>query len=260
MARTSTRYPLDHGKLIIKDIPENIPDDSTINSAHVRWSNVADSSRPGYYILNGTFTVSRGGSTQNFKFTKGAYYGAVEFGGALTDVKFAKLDLGEADPWISVKEALSRFSPKLDRARQVYLAFLAEGENHGGKFESIWEEIRSIAKEEGGDSRFGDGRVVGEPEFVRKSLALLEREAHELRKLRENRPDLQAIFDQCLKKHKIADPADLLRGRKDGRLEAREEFCHLAYRRYGYSLGEIGTYLGMQPSSVYHRVVSRQRG
>jgi hypothetical protein len=92
---------LDHGKLIIKDIPENIPDDSTINSAHVRWSNVADSSRPGYYILNGTFTVSRGGSTQNFKFTKGAYYGAVEFGGALTDVKFAKLDLGEAaDGWL----------------------------------------------------------------------------------------------------------------------------------------------------------------
>jgi hypothetical protein len=99
---------LDHGKLIIKDIPENIPDDSTINSAHVRWSNVADSSRPGYYILNGTFTVSRGGSTQNFKFTKGAYYGAVEFGGALTDVKFAKLDLGEAaDGWLFNGDLLS---------------------------------------------------------------------------------------------------------------------------------------------------------
>lgn len=163
-------------------------------------------------------------------------------------------------PWMSTREALSRFSPKSDRARQVYMAFLAEGERCGGKFESIWEEIRLIAKEAGGDSRFGDGRVVGEPEFVRDAIARKERETHELRKLRDNRPDLQSIFDRCMKKHKITEPADLLRGRKNGRREAREDFCNLAYRRYGYSLGEIGTFLGMQPSAVYQRVVSASAG
>jgi REP element-mobilizing transposase RayT len=166
----------------------------------------------------------------------------------------------EDHPWMAAKEALSRFSPRPERARDVYLAFLSEGVDHGGRFESIWDEIRTIAMEPGGDSRFGDGRIVGEPEFVRKAIARKEAKELALEKIRESRPDLPAILDYCLKKHKLADPIDLIKGRKNGRSEAREEFCYLAYKRYGYSLSQIGALLDMHPSAVYHRATAGRLG
>jgi REP element-mobilizing transposase RayT len=159
-------------------------------------------------------------------------------------------------PWMAVKETLSRFSPSMNRARDVYCAFLAEGIERGGTFETIWDEIRAVAKEPGGDARFGDGRIVGEPEFVRKAMAQKEAQEHRLRKMRSKRPELSSLLKQCLRNHRIKDPGDLLRGRKGERRKAREEFCRRAYKDYGYSLSEIGAYLGMQPAAVFLRANS----
>ena len=74
-----------NGKIILKDMPED--------PVHVVLDSVA------------SFTVSRPSvltpPSVSVPFVQGSYYGAVEFGGALTNVKFAKLDLGEAaDGWL----------------------------------------------------------------------------------------------------------------------------------------------------------------
>jgi len=164
----------------------------------------------------------------------------------------------DTTPWMSAKEALSRFSPSLSRARQVYRSFLTEGIDRGGTFESIWAEIRACASEPDGDSRFGDGRVVGEPAFVRKAIERKEAEEARLRRLREERPDLPTLLKRVQTDHSFADSADLIRGRRPGCRAARSEFCHAAYKAYGYSLSQIGAFMGIQPASV-HSLASRMR-
>jgi REP element-mobilizing transposase RayT len=156
-------------------------------------------------------------------------------------------------PWMAVKEALSRFSPRPSRAREVYRKFLAEGEERGGAFDSIWDEIRRITQEEGGDARFGDGRVVGEPAFVRTTIERAEAEETTLRSFREARPELSSLLLEVCRRYDIGEAAEMYRGRKRGCSQARAEFCYLAYRRYGYSLSCIGAFLGMKPASVYTR-------
>jgi putative transposase len=159
-------------------------------------------------------------------------------------------------PWMSLKETLTRFSPHLHRAREVYRAFLVEGIERGGTFETIWDEIRTVTHESGMDSRFGDGRIVGEPEFVNKMVARYESEEIKLKKLRENRPELSAILKTVCEQRKITEAAELIKGRKQGRRLARDEFCYLAYKRYGYPLSLIGAFLGIQPTTVYMRASS----
>lgn len=158
----------------------------------------------------------------------------------------------DTSSWLAVDETLSRFSPRgTGRARHVYRAFLAEGVAHGGSFDSIWEEIRAVAATPGGDSRFGDGSIVGEQEFVREVRERRHAKQRKLKELRANRPPLETLLTTCRTKHGIADAGDLIRGRRPGRRIAREEFCYLAYRRYGYSLSEIADFLGIQSSPVY---------
>lgn len=74
--------PLDDGKLILKDMPED--------PVKVELDEVA------------LFTVTRPlNPTVSIAFTQGAYYGGVGYGGSVANVKFAKLDLGEgADGWL----------------------------------------------------------------------------------------------------------------------------------------------------------------
>jgi len=75
-------YPMDDGKIILKDMPED--------PIHVALDVVS------------SFTVTRLLSLPvSITFTAGSYYGAVDYGGSITNVKFAKLDLGEgADGWL----------------------------------------------------------------------------------------------------------------------------------------------------------------
>lgn len=72
-----------NGRLIFKDI------DTTIDPANP------------ILLENVSMRVVRGSTTLAISFTQGGFYGASEFGGALTNIKFAKLDLGEAaDGWL----------------------------------------------------------------------------------------------------------------------------------------------------------------
>jgi hypothetical protein len=74
--------PLQDGKIILKDMPED--------PVKVELDQVAH------------FTVNRAlNPSVDISFVPGAYYGAVEYGGTLSNIKFAKLDLGEgADGWL----------------------------------------------------------------------------------------------------------------------------------------------------------------
>lgn len=75
-------YPMDDGKIILKDMPED--------PIHVALDVVS------------SFVVTRLLSAPvSITFTTGSYYGANSYGGSITNVKFAKLDLGEgADGWL----------------------------------------------------------------------------------------------------------------------------------------------------------------
>jgi REP element-mobilizing transposase RayT len=157
----------------------------------------------------------------------------------------------EKCPWMAIKEIRSRFSPDLKRAQKVYRAFLEEGIDRRGSFDSIWDEIRAVTRVSGGDSRFGDGRVAGEPAYVEKMIARTEREESRLRKVRANRPSLSSLSTKFCKKFRLSEPSELFRCRKDGRRSMREEFCYTAYKRYGYRLSEIAAFIGIQPESVY---------
>jgi hypothetical protein len=86
-----------HGRIVLKNIPES--------PVLVELESIA------------SFTVSRNlFATISVSFTAGSYYGAVEYGGALQNLKFAKLDLGEAaDAWLFNGDVFFNGGGNLDR-------------------------------------------------------------------------------------------------------------------------------------------------
>ena len=135
----------------------------------------------------------------------------------------ATAGLIEVPGYLTTEWLLSQFGPKRGVARRRYRSFVLEGAR---KDESVWRNLKG---------RF----IIGRDSFIERIRGMIE-ERGETREVVKNerlagRPELSEIFESML-------------GNKD--IAERNRLMHEAHIRYGYTLSEIGTHMGIHYSTV----------
>jgi hypothetical protein len=168
----------------------------------------------------------------------------------------------QAPPIQSVEKALSRFGTYRSAARKAYDEYMKKGveSSEGEELSGYLSGIRPYGKRSSRATftadfmEMGDGRIVGEAEFVRTIMKKYEKEriAHSNRM--KKRPGLQQIKHDIEKKIGVVEGSLLNRGRSSPLSIARAESCYRANRENGYTQEETGCFLGLTSGSVSRAV------
>jgi len=151
-------------------------------------------------------------------------------------------------PWQASRDLLARFGNTISAARSAYLAFLADGINTEAGHGPLAAAGVNLAVKSGNDPR--DERIVGDVEKVRESIMRVEREKAEHLRMMKERPSLSEIASDIATSRNLAIHALQRRGKIDGSCAIKGLFCHQARTVYGYTLGEVGAFLGITASAV----------
>lgn len=168
----------------------------------------------------------------------------------------------QAPPIQSVQEALSRFGKYRSAARKAYVEYMKKGaeSSEGEELSGYLSGIKTHGKGSNRDiftadfMEIGDGRIVGEAEFVRTIMKKYEKERIAHINRMKNRPSLQQIKHDIEKKIGLGEGSLFNRGRSSPLSIARAEFCYRANRENGYTQEEIGRFLGLTSGSVSRAV------
>ncbi len=162
-------------------------------------------------------------------------------------------------PWQAVKETLEKFDRNPQNSLKSYLRFLEDGVESGYSKRGLQlthtdqRDDRDVSENE-----VHDDRIIGEADFVRRAVALVEKERRLKQERIKARPSLEKLLSIVSKENKINSKEIFVRGYCDIRSETRAEFCRAAFIDFGYTVREIACFLGLNPGTV-SRMVRRAR-
>ena len=168
-----------------------------------------------------------------------------------------------SNDWQDTKYLLSWFGRGVKNARRAYLDFVREGtdENEraelggGGLLRAVggWKGLSESRKR--GEFILGDERVLGDSEFVKKTLKTQE-SAEEKEPDRLKSYNLDKLCDKTCRYFSV-DARDVRSAsKKAGLRQARSAICYIATRELKIKGMDVAAFLGLSESTV-SKLISR---
>ncbi len=176
--------------------------------------------------------------------------------------------------WQAVEGVLVQFARRGATARERYRAFVADGIGMGRRPELVggglirslggWVAVQTLRQDEPLRVK-GDERILGESEFVLRTLATAEEELERREQLRRRGIDLSRVARLAADAFGV-EPESLMRSGQLRRVAAaRSVFCYWAVRELGHTAAALARELGMTQPAVSTAVrrgerIARERG
>ena len=163
--------------------------------------------------------------------------------------------------WQETGYVLSYFGKRVFHARKSYYEYVKEGIGQGRRPELVggglirslggWDVIKKSGLKSIGRVK-GDDRILGDSEFVLKTLKEADEKFDRYYELKQLGYSLGSVEDRVCKMFDLSVGDIYSKSREKVKAEARGLFCYWAVRELGYSMLEIAGRLGMsQPGVVY---------
>jgi putative transposase len=160
--------------------------------------------------------------------------------------------------WQDIESILSLFDRKLQKGREKYERFVAEGVTMGSRPDLVggglirsaggWSQVLSLRRHK---SRMAsDERVLGNGSFIEKVLLQAEERLKETLRFMARKMELSTLATQISKSEGVDWELVRSGSRVAKVVMARRLFCQLAVKKFGYSGAEVARYLGTTTSSV----------
>lgn len=165
--------------------------------------------------------------------------------------------------WQNVSYVLGFFGNTRGQARRRYQSYINSGIAQGRRPELTgggmvrstggWAAVKKL-RLRGMERIKGDQRILGDTDFVLKTLKKADATLERATELRNRHIDLQAIANRAAAIYAI-DPEEIfIKSRIKRRSDARALFCFWAVRELGYSLADLSGRLKISLSGVGYAV------
>ena len=165
--------------------------------------------------------------------------------------------------WQDTDYVLSMFGKTRGAARRAYAAFIAKGVSAGHRPELVggglvrsiggWSALKGFRKI--GIRIKGDERILGDSDFVEKTLKQANERLEEKTRLETTGPNLEALIEKVAAYYKVSGE-DLKTASKEREISrARSMVSYLAVRKLMNSCAAVARALNVTPSTVSKAVI-----
>ena len=169
-------------------------------------------------------------------------------------------------PWQDTAHVLACFGRRAT-ARQAYREFLAAGARMGRRPELVggglvrsaggWSEVRAL-RQRGAAADF-DPRILGDGEFVRKTVQRSDERFKQNLRLCPKRPAIACVCQEVCETFDVSPGELCAGGRRRPVVAARDALSWIAVRELGYSGADVARFLGVTNSCVTRSVAAGKR-
>lgn len=166
---------------------------------------------------------------------------------------------GRVCVWQAVDSVLGQFARRASAARERYRAFVADGVAMGRRPELVggglirslggWAAVQTLRQEEPRRVK-GDERILGESEFVLRTLATAEEELERREQLRWKGIDLRLVARQVADAFGVDADELFGSGKRRRMVPARSVLCYWAVRELGHTETNLARELGLTQPAI----------
>ncbi len=163
--------------------------------------------------------------------------------------------------WQQTGYVLELFGKRMQRAREQYEQYVAQGIEQGRRPELVggglirsmggWEAVKKL-RLKGQDRVKGDVRILGEGEFVEQVLARAEEKFSQAYELKRRGYDIEKVEHRVAEVLGISAEEVRKRGRERHRVEARSLAIYWAVRELGMPGVALAKRYGLTQSAIVH--------